>query len=111
MGITELLITAVALSMDAFAVAVCKGLATGKVRARHMLITGAWFGGFQALMPLIGYLLGQTFKGLITPVDHWITFLLCSSYPSSARSPIRSLLLSENECPSSSAVPPWPPWP
>ena len=76
MGITELLITAVALSMDAFAVAVCKGLATGKVRARHMLITGAWFGGFQALMPLIGYLLGQTFKGLITPVDHWITFLL-----------------------------------
>ena len=76
MGIAELLMTAVALSMDAFAVAVCKGLATDKVRARHMLITGAWFGGFQALMPLIGYLLGQTFKGLITPVDHWITFLL-----------------------------------
>ena len=76
MGIAELLMTAVALSMDAFAVAVCKGLATDKVRARHMLITGAWFGGFQALMPLIGYLLGQTFKGFITPVDHWITFLL-----------------------------------
>ena len=76
MGIAELLMTAVALSMDAFAVAICKGLATSKVRARHMLITGAWFGGFQALMPLIGYLLGQTFKGLITPVDHWITFLL-----------------------------------
>ncbi len=76
MGIAELLMTAVALSMDAFAVAVCKGLATDKVRAKHMLITGAWFGGFQALMPLIGFLLGQTFKHLITPVDHWITFLL-----------------------------------
>ena len=76
MGTLELIMTALALSMDAFAVAVCKGLATDKVRPKHMLITGAWFGGFQALMPLIGYLLGQTFKGLITPVDHWITFIL-----------------------------------
>ncbi len=76
MGITELLMTAVALSMDAFAVSVCKGLATDKVRIKHMLICGAWFGGFQALMPLIGYLLGQTFQSYITPVDHWITFIL-----------------------------------
>ncbi len=76
MGITELLMTAVALSMDAFAVAVCKGLSTGKVGLRHMLICGAWFGGFQALMPLIGYFLGQTFESYITPVDHWVTFLL-----------------------------------
>lgn len=76
MGIAELLMTAVALSMDAFAVAVCKGLATDKVRAKHMLITGAWFGSFQALMPLVGFLLGQTFNHIITPVDHWMTFLL-----------------------------------
>ncbi len=76
MGITELLMTAVALSMDAFAVAVCKGLSAGKVKLSHMLICGAWFGGFQALMPLIGYFLGQTFESYITPVDHWVTFLL-----------------------------------
>jgi len=76
MGFSELMMTAVALSMDAFAVAICKGLATGKVRIKHMLITGAWFGGFQALMPLLGYLLGQTFNDLITPVDHWVTFFL-----------------------------------
>ncbi len=62
--------------MDAFAVSVCKGLSTDKVKLRHMLICGAWFGGFQALMPLIGYLLGQTFKSYITPIDHWITFTL-----------------------------------
>jgi len=76
MGLSELAMTAVALSMDAFAVAVCKGLATSKVRTKHMLITGAWFGGFQALMPFIGFLLGQTFNDLITPVDHWVTFFL-----------------------------------
>lgn len=76
MGITELLMTAIALSMDAFAVAVCKGLSTGKVKLKHMLICGAWFGGFQALMPLIGYFLGQTFESYITPIDHWVTFLL-----------------------------------
>lgn len=76
MGFAELLMTAVSLSADAFAVAVCKGLATDKVRLRHMLICGGWFGGFQALMPLIGYLLGQAFKSYITPVDHWITFML-----------------------------------
>ncbi len=68
--------TALALSMDAFAVSVCKGLSTDKVTLRHMLICGAWFGGAQALMPLIGYLLGQTFKGYITPIDHWVTFAL-----------------------------------
>lgn len=76
MGITEILMTAVALSMDAFAVSVCKGLSTEKVKLKHMLICGAWFGGFQALMPLIGFLLGQTFEGYITPIDHWVTFAL-----------------------------------
>ena len=66
MGILELFITAVALSMDAFAVAMCKGLATPKLKIKHMLLAGLWFGGFQALMPLIGYLLGGTFGKYIT---------------------------------------------
>ena len=76
MGVAELLMTAVALAMDAFAVALCKGLSTCRVKAKHMLVTGAWFGGFQALMPLIGYLMGQTFESRITPIDHWVTFFL-----------------------------------
>ncbi len=76
MSILELFLVAVGLSMDAFAVAVCKGLASGKVRARHMLIPGAWFGVFQALMPLIGYFLGSRFEKYIVSVDHWIAFVL-----------------------------------
>ena len=70
MSIFELFLVAVGLSMDAFAVAVCKGLATGKVRLRHMLIPGVWFGAFQALMPLIGYFLGARFEKYIVSVDH-----------------------------------------
>ena len=76
MGIFELIATAVALSMDAFAVAICKGLCTDKVKIKHMALTGAWFGGFQALMPLIGYLLGSAFAKYIKPIDHWIAFVL-----------------------------------
>ena len=76
MGIIELLLTAVALSMDAFAVAICKGLCTERVKLKHMAITGAWFGGFQALMPLIGYLLGSAFAKYIEPIDHWVAFVL-----------------------------------
>ena len=76
MEIITLFTMAVALSMDAFAVAICKGLSTQKLKARHMLITGAWFGGFQALMPLIGYVLGNSFKSYIEPVDHWIALVL-----------------------------------
>ena len=76
MSIFELFLVAVGLSMDAFAVAVCKGLATGKVRLRHMLIPGVWFGAFQALMPLIGYFLGSRFEKYIVSVDHWIAFVL-----------------------------------
>ena len=76
MGLFELLATAVALSMDAFAVAICKGLSTKDVKIEHMAITGAWFGGFQGLMPLIGYLVGSLFKDYITKFDHWIAFLL-----------------------------------
>lgn len=74
MGLVELLLLAVGLSMDAFAVSVCKGLAMGDVRPRHMLICGAWFGGFQALMTMIGYLLGSTFESFINAVSGWVAF-------------------------------------
>ena len=76
MGIIELLITAIALSMDAFAVAICKGLCVGKIKPKHMVICGLWFGGFQALMPLIGYFLGNAFADYINAYDHWIAFVL-----------------------------------
>lgn len=76
MDIITLFTLAVGLSMDAFAVSVCKGLATDKLKAKHMVIAGLWFGGFQALMPVIGYLLGSQFKDKITSVDHWIAFIL-----------------------------------
>ena len=76
MNLLELLIVALGLSMDAFAVSVCKGLATPRVTLRHMLIAGLWFGGFQALMPLVGYFLGSTFKEYIEAYDHWIAFVL-----------------------------------
>ena len=62
--------------MDAFAVSVCKGLAMPKITLRRTLIVGAWFGGFQALMPAVGYVLGVQFRDKITAVDHWIAFLL-----------------------------------
>jgi len=78
MGFFELLVIAVGLSMDAFAVSVCKGLSAGKVRFKHMFACGIWFGGFQALMPLIGYLLGINFQHLIVKFDHWIAFVLLS---------------------------------
>ena len=76
MGVIELLILAVGLSMDAFAVSVCKGLAMKKAGAKALCIVGCWFGGFQALMPLIGYLLGTAFEQYITSFDHWIAFAL-----------------------------------
>lgn len=76
MGLLELFILAIGLSMDAFAVAVCKGLAVKKVKAKHMIITGLWFGGFQALMPLVGFFLGTTFEKYVTVIDHWIALVL-----------------------------------
>ena len=76
MGILELFVLAVGLSMDAFAVSICKGLSLGRIRVKHMCIAGAWFGGFQALMPLIGYYLGSFFAEMITKYDHWIAFVL-----------------------------------
>ena len=76
MGTAELFLLAVGLSMDAFAVSVCKGLSAGRVRLRHALTAGLWFGGFQALMPFLGWLLGVQFQAFITSVDHWIAFIL-----------------------------------
>ncbi len=74
MSLLEIFIIAVGLSMDAFAVSICKGLSVQKLKPKHMLLAGVYFGGFQALMPLIGYLLGKQFEWLITSVDHWIAF-------------------------------------
>mgnify|MGYP004649454225 FL=1 len=74
----EIFLIGVGLSMDAFAVSICKGLSVGRVNFKHMVIAGLWFGGFQALMPLIGYLLGSTFEQYVTSIDHWIAFILLS---------------------------------
>ena len=76
MSLLELFIIAVGLSMDAFAVSICKGLSVSKVNLRHAVCAGLWFGGFQALMPLIGWLLGVQFQAAIERFDHWIAFLL-----------------------------------
>ena len=76
MSLSELFILAVGLSMEAFAVSVCKGLSMQKMNWRHALVIGLYFGGFQAGMPLIGYLLGMGFQSRIEAVDHWIAFLL-----------------------------------
>lgn len=76
MGLIELFILAVGLSMDAFAVSVCKGLAMPKISVKKTCIVGAWFGGFQALMPAIGYVLGVGLQDKITAIDHWIAFIL-----------------------------------
>ena len=76
MGITELFVLAIGLSMDAFAVSICKGLSLGKINWKHMCIAGAWFGGFQALMPLTGYFLGSFFTDMVTKYSHWIAFVL-----------------------------------
>lgn len=76
MSMIELLLLAVGLSMDACAVAVCKGLAMRKVSLKNCCIVGIWFGGFQALMPFVGYLLGSAFEKYITAFDHWLAFIL-----------------------------------
>lgn len=76
MGLIELFLIAVGLSMDAFAVSVCKGLAMPKRTFKKAAIVGLWFGGFQALMPAIGYILGAQFQEAIASIDHWIAFVL-----------------------------------
>ncbi len=76
MGFVELFLIAVGLSMDAFAVSVCKGLSVKKVGVKHAALAGLYFGGFQFLMPVIGYLLGFRFESVIETVDHWVAFVL-----------------------------------
>ena len=78
MTLLNLFLIALGLSMDAFAVSVCKGLAMGKTPLRKAALAGIWFGSFQALMPLLGYLLGSRFESYITHIDHWIAFMLLS---------------------------------
>lgn len=76
MGILELLLIGVGLSMDAFAAAVCKGLSMRKIHYGRAAVIGGFFGGFQAAMPLIGWFLGKQFQSYITNFDHWVAFLL-----------------------------------
>ena len=76
MGFGELILLAVGVSMDAFAVSICKGLAMKKATLKAGLTCGLWFGGFQALMPLIGFFLGSLFADAISAVDHWVAFVL-----------------------------------
>ena len=76
MDIITILGISIALSMDAFSVSICKGLATKKFSLKTALLCGLWFGGFQALMPVIGYFLGTQFEYFITNIDHWIAFAL-----------------------------------
>lgn len=79
MSIVELFVLAAALSMDAFAVAICKGLAMKRITFRDVCTVGLWFGGFQALMPLIGYFLGTQFADYIISIDHWVAFVLLAA--------------------------------
>lgn len=76
MGIIELIIIGIGLAMDAFTVSLGKGLSLRRVSPKHALIAGVWFGGFQALMPIIGYWLGHSFSAAVSDIDHWIAFLL-----------------------------------
>lgn len=95
MSIFEIVLMAVALAMDAFAVAICKGLATNKVQIKHMVVVGAWFGIFQALMPFIGCTIGAAFLSYIEAVDHWIAFILLGCIGGNM---IKESLSKEEEC-------------
>ena len=99
MGLLELFLLAIGLSMDAFAVSVCKGLAMQKVTFRSAAICGVWFGGFQALMPFIGYLLGAGFEKYINAVASWIAFVLLALIGGNM---IKESLETEEECPDAS---------
>ena len=76
MGFIELFLVGVGLSMDAFAVSICKGLGMKRLNMKQALVIGLFFGGFQALMPFLGWALGTQLADLITPIDHWIAFIL-----------------------------------
>ena len=99
MSLIELFILAVALSMDAFAISICKGLSVQRLRPRHALICGVYFGGFQALMPFLGWLLGSQFQSLITSVDHWIAFILLGIIGFNM---VRESRSTDEECPDAS---------
>lgn len=79
MGMGELLAIAVGVSMDAFAIAICKGLSVERAEPKHLLSAGLWFGGAQALMTLLGYFLGNGFSSVIESLDHWISFCAAGS--------------------------------
>ena len=102
MNLIELFILAVGLSMDAFAVSICKGLSVTKLEPKHALACGAYFGGFQALMPFLGWLLGIQFQSVITSVDHWIAFILLGVIGANMIKESRSR---EEECPDASFGP------
>lgn len=95
MGIIELFLIAVGLSMDAFAVSVCKGLAMKKCTWKKASLAGLWFGSFQALMPAIGYVLGVQFQDVIVSVDHWIAFVLLGIIGGNM---IKEALAEEEDC-------------
>ncbi len=99
MTIWTLFLLALGLSMDAFAVSICKGLSVPKLQAKHCLICGVYFGGFQALMPLIGWTLGIRFQSMITNIDHWIAFVLLAVIGANM---IKESFSKEEECPDAS---------
>ena len=102
MSLWELFLIAVGLSMDAFAVSICKGLSVKKVEPKHSLTAGLYFGGFQAMMPLIGFLLGVNFQSMIESIDHWIAFILLGFIGANMIKEARS---DEEECLDCSFVP------
>ena len=95
MSLFDLFLTAVGLAMDAFAVSICKGLALRKIRLKDCLICGIWFGGFQALMPLIGYFVGSYLADYVVNFDHWIAFVLLCIIGGNM---IREAIKGEEEC-------------
>ena len=95
MGIGELLLLAVGVSMDAFAVSICKGLAMKKATVKASMTCGLWFGGFQALMPTVGFFLGTLFADAIQAVDHWVAFILLAVIGANM---LKEALEKEEEC-------------
>lgn len=102
MGNIELILLGIGLAMDAFAVSICKGLSMKKVTVVKAGTVGLWFGGFQALMPLLGYFFGMSFEKYITAVDHWIAFILLLII---GLGMIKEALGAEDECPDASLAP------
>ncbi|WP_301860546.1 manganese efflux pump MntP family protein [uncultured Megasphaera sp.] len=96
MSTFELLLLAIGLSMDAFAVSICKGLSLGRIQWKHMVIAGAWFGGFQFLMPTLGYYLGNFFTEFIMSYNYWVAFVLLTLIGANM---IRESFDEEEDCP------------